>query len=225
MSTSFTLSRTGIIRSAFQKLGVVPAGQDPDTAKLAMGSDALNVIIKAWESKGIYLAKLERTTTTLTSGTAEYTCSSDTLDIEQHTIYVTVSNVDIPLRLITRGEYMSYAQKDIEGVPTSIYVEKTASVKFFLYPVPDATVTSITYPRVLLLNDMNTGASTSDLPSKYLRPLILDLAVELAPHFGMLEKMRALKAEFNEAMNDARQDDTERGNVRLVPSYGLRWVR
>jgi hypothetical protein len=224
--TSFDLSRTGILRNAYQKLGVVPAGQDPSSDYLAMGSDALNVVLKSWENKGVFLARSERTTTTLVDGTAEYTTDIDTLDILVRHPYVTDnSGIDTKVEIITRGRYMEITDKTDTGQPTLMMVEKTDRVRFTLYPVPDSTVASITYPRTLLLTDMDTAANTTGLPSKYLKALIIETAVELCPHFGFMDKMKALRAELNIAIFEATNDDTERGNLRMVPRYGLSWRR
>jgi hypothetical protein len=224
--TSFDLSRTGILRNAYQKLGVVPAGQDPSSDYLAMGSDALNVVSQSWENKGVFLARSERTTTTLVDGTAEYTTDIDTLDILVRHPYVTDnSGIDTKVEIITRGRYMEITDKTDTGQPTLMMVEKTDRVRFTLYPVPDSTVASITYPRTLLLTDMDTAANTTGLPSKYLKALIIETAVELCPHFGFMDKMKALRAELNIAIFEATNDDTERGNLRMVPRYGLSWRR
>lgn len=220
--TSFDLDRTGIIRNAFQKLGVVPPGQDPSSDFLAMGSDVLNVILKSWENKGVFLVRVERTTTTLVAGTAQYTTDVDTLDILQRTPYVTDnSGVDTRVELITRGRYMEITDKTVSGQPTLMMVEKTDRVRFTLYPVPDVTVASITYPRTKLLTDMDSAANTTGLPSKYLKALILETAVELCPHFGFVDKMKVLRGELSIAVSEAMNDDTERGNIRMRPHYGI----
>jgi len=220
--TSFDLDRSAILRNAYQKLGVVPAGQDPDSAMLAMGSDVLNVILKSWENKGVFLARVERTTTTLVAGTEEYTTAIDTLDILQRTPYVTDnSGVDTRVDVITRGRYMEITDKTVAGPPTLMMVEKTDRVRFTLYPVPDSTVASITYPRTLLLSDMDSAANTTGLPSKYLKSLIIETALELCPHFGFMDKMKALRGELLLAISEATNDDTERGNFRMRPRYGV----
>lgn len=220
--TSFDLDRTGILRNAYQKLGIVSAGRDPDSEQLAMGSDILNVVIKSWENKGVFLARVERTTTTLVAGTAQYTTDIDTLDIHQRTPYVTdQSGVDTRVELITRGRYMEITDKTVQGPPTLMMVEKTDRVRFTLYPVPDSTVATITYPRILLLSDMDSAANTTGLPSKYLKALILETALELCPHFDMTAKMGMFRSELNIATEEAMNDDTERGNVRLRPYYGI----
>lgn len=223
-STAFDLDRTSILRNAYQKLGVVPAGQDPSTDFLAMGSDALNVTLKAWENKGVFLARVERTTQTLVAGTAEYTTDVDTLDIHQRTPYVTDNTgSDTRIDLITRGSYMMITDKAVQGQPTLMMVEKTDRVRFTLYPVPDSTVASITYPRIKLLTDMDSAANTTGLPSKYLRAIILETAIELAPHFGSATAgvLPLIQQQLAQAVSEAMNDDTERGGIRLVPRYGL----
>ena len=225
-ATSFDLNRTGILRNAYQKLGIVPAGEDPSSNYLAMGSDALNVVLKSWENKGVFLARMERTTQALTAGTAEYTTDVDTLDIHIRHPYVTdIYGTDTKVDIITRGRYMEITNKTDSGQPTLMMVEKTDRVRFTLYPVPDATVATITYPRTRLLTDMDSAGVTTGLPSKYLKALIIETALELCPHFGFMEKMAALRSELNIAISEATNDDTERGNMRMVPRYGIGWRR
>lgn len=226
MSTSFDLSRTGILRLAYQFVGIVPAGQDPDTNQLQMGSDVLNVVIKSWENKGIYLTHVERTTTALVAGQAQYTMAANTLDIDDRTPYVSDGNgVDQPITMIPRQQYMAITDKTTQSQPTLMYVEKATTVSFFLYPVPDGTWPTITYPRVLLLSDMDSASSTTGLPSKYLRALALDVATLLAFHTGFLDRQAALEERARAAISEATNDDTERGNIRMRPSYGRRFTR
>ena len=73
MATDFTLNAASIIRVAHQRVGVVPAGADPDSSQLALGYDLLNLIVKDLQSRGIILSTVERTTTTLVVGQAQYT--------------------------------------------------------------------------------------------------------------------------------------------------------
>lgn len=221
-STAFDLDRTGILRNAYQKLGVVPAGQDPSNDFLSMGSDALNTVLKSWENKGVFLARLERTTQTLTAGTAQYTTDIDTLDIHIRTPYVTdTSGVDTKVTIISRGRYMEIVLKTDQGQPTLMMVEKTDRVRFTLYPIPDSNYVSITYPRTKLLTDMDSAGVTTGLPSKYLKALIIETALELCPHFGFMDKMAALRSELNIAISEATNDDTERGPMRMRPYYGI----
>lgn len=222
-STSFDLSRTGIVRLAYQTLQVVPAGEDPDANQLAMGSDFLNVLVKELENEGIYLSHVEQTTIPLVAGQAEYTPASDTLDIDQRTPYVTGQDTDVPLRLISRGDYMAIPIKTTESQPTMIYVQKASTLTFFLYPVPDSNWTSITVPRIVMMSDMDSAAVTSGLPSKYLATLYLGLAVKLAPAHGQLSKLQLLTTQYENAKFKALNADTETAPTKFIPDYGNRW--
>lgn len=219
-NASFDLSRDAIIRVAFQLCGVIEAGKDPDANQLAMASDLLNMGLKALQNDGIILRSLEQATTTLIAGTAKYTLASDTLDVDDRSFYVTTGTTDLKLEQISRGQYMELSLKSIEGQPTQFYVEKTSSVSFFLYPTPDANWTSVTYPRVRLLRDMDTGAVTTDLPSKYLKYVTYMLAADLSLHHGLLPRYQLLSGQATYEKDRAVNDDTERGPVSFRPAYG-----
>lgn len=225
----FDLSRDQIIRVGYQLAGMVMAGQQPDANQIAMASDLLNMGLKSLQNDGIILRTIDRTTTTLVAGTAQYTTASDTLDIDDRSVYVTTGTgtpaTDLKLESITRGMYMELSLKSITGQPTQIYVEKGASLSFFLYPTPDSNWVSVTYPRVRLLRDMDTGTVTPDLPSKYLKYVTYMLASDLALHAGLLPRYQQLAQVAADEKERAVQDDTERGPIKFVVGGGRRFPR
>lgn len=225
-STSFDLSRTGIIRTAYQLCGVVPAGEDPDTNQLSMASDFLNMELKALQARGIILRTVTETSVSLVAGQAEYTVADDTLDIDSRTPYVSDGNGnDYPLRVISRGMYDKLTDKGTESQPTMMYIERGTTISFHLYPVPDGNWPTITIQRVELLADMDSATANTGLQAKYLRAIVFWLAADLAFHHGLLEKQRILKAEYEQAVSEATNDDNERGPIRFAPSYGYRFPR
>jgi hypothetical protein len=64
---------------------------------------------------------------------------------------------------------------------------------------------------------------TTGLASKYLDAITLTVASRLALRFGLMQRYQALKAEAEEAMSKATNDDTERGGLRFVPDYGRKF--
>ncbi len=218
------MDRTAIIRTAYAMCGITPAGEDPDTNQLRLGTDLLNMELKALQSEGIVLRTIERTTIYLVEGQAEYIADADTLDIDSRTPYVTnTSGTDMPLQMISRAMYMRLTTKDTEAQPTQMYVEKGPTVSIFLYPTPDSTWATLTYPKVMFLTDMDSGQVTTGLLSKYLRGVVLLLAADLAFHHGLLDRQRQLRAEYDVAMGKAVLDDTERGGIQFRPNYGTAW--
>lgn len=225
-SYTFDLSTSGIIRVAYQRIGIVPAGQDPDSNQYAMGRDFLQTLLLDMQANGIQLCRVERTTSTLTPGTAQYFTASNVIDIDERTPFISnSSNVDLPLDKISRGQYMALSNKTSQGVPSQIYVEKGATVSYFLYPTPDATYTTITLPLILLQPDMSTAANTTGLPTRYLKAITTELAVMLCDHHGLDARKASLKIDSKEDNDKVNMDDTERGPVQFTPDYGIKFPR
>ncbi len=230
MSTDFTLDRTGILRNAYQMAGIVMAGADPDSAQLSMGSDFLNMRIKALQSEGIILVTIERRTIALTSGVASYSMASDVLDVATDHPFVTqagTNGINVPLQWWSRDQYMVLTVPTTLSQPTSIYIEKTATITANLYPVPDSSWVSLTLPVIKLLDDLDTGGATTGLQAKYLRTLVLGTALDLATAAGLLPRVNILEPQYENAKKLAVQDDHQRGAVRFRPDYGHlgRWNR
>ena len=219
MSTDFTLTRQGILRNAYQMAGLVSPGAEPDTGQMAFGSDLLNTRVKALQSEGISLVKLERTTMTLTAGTASYDLAAVTLDVDTGTPYVTGNSINVPMQWYSRAMYMALTVPTVQGQPTTIYIEKTATITAHLYPVPDSGWTSMTLPRIKLLDDLNTGNAVTGLQAKYLRTLIFGVAADLALAHN-ISSYAMLNAKYEEEKMLAVRDDTQRGNLTFVPDYG-----
>jgi len=221
MSTNFDLTRQGIIRNAYQMAGIVSPGSEPDTGQTAFASDLLNTRVKALQSEGIILVTLERVTMPLTAGVASYDLAADTLDVDIGTPYVTGNSINVPMQWYSRAMYMALTVPSVQGQPTSIYIEKTATITANLYPVPDSGWTSMTLPVIKLLPDLTTGNSVTGLQAKYLRTFIFGLAADLALAHGLTVAYAALNAKFEEEKALATADDTERGNLRFIPDDGM----
>lgn len=203
--------------------GIVSAGADPDTAQLAMGGDILNTQIKALQSEGIILTTVQQTTISLIAGQASYTLNASYLDVDTQRPYVTGNGINVPLEWWTRGMYMALTVPTTQGQPTSIYVQEANPLQVFLYPVPDANWTSMTLPTIALLPDLTSGADGTTLKAKYLRTLILGVAMDLAVSHGLYQKVGPLTKLYEDAKTIATRDDTERGNIRFIADYGYGW--
>lgn len=223
VNASFDLSRDGIIRVAYQLVGVLGAGKQPDANQVEMASDLLNLGLKALQNDGIILRTLEQDTIALSSGVAKYTLAADTLDVDDRSVYVTSGTTDLRLEQISRGMYMELSLKSALGQPTQFYIEKTDTVSIYLYPTPDGNWPTLTMPRIRLLRDMDTGAVTADLPSKYLQYVTYALAADLSLHHGLLPRYGVLRGFADAAKERAVMDDTERGPVHFRPSYGRKF--
>jgi len=223
---NFNLSTEGIIRLAYQRIGILGAGLEPDSNQYALGRDFLQVALLALQNKGIQLRNVSQTTDNLVAGQAEYTAPANGIDIDERTVYISnASHVDLPLIKVSRGQYMALSNKTSQAPPTWIYVEKGPTLKYFLYPTPDSTYTTITYPLILLQTDMTSADNTTGLPTNYLETVILKLAEGLCDHHGLSERKAQIKADLAESESAAVNNDTERGPIRFFVQPGVRFGR
>lgn len=226
MSTSYDLNQDGIIRNAYQMAGIVSPGAEPDSSQMAFGADILNTRTKALQNEGIILRTVTQVAFPLTQGVSKYALPASTLDVDIGHPFVTNgtpganATINVPLTWYTRDMYMSLTVPNIQAQPTSIYVEKTTVINFYLYPVPDGIWTTVTLPIISLISDMNTGTDISGLQAKYLDTLILSVASRLALSHGLLPRWQALEQEYERAKELATNDDTERVPIRFMVDYG-----
>ncbi len=224
LNYTFDLSTAALIRVAYQRIGIVPAGQDPDSNQYAMGRDFLQIGLTALQAEGIQLRSVVRTTDLLVTGQKQYNAAPSVIDIDERTPYVSnASGVNLPLQKISRGQYMALSNPDSQAPPSQIYIEKGETLSYFLYPTPDSQYTTITYPAIVLQPDMTSGANTSGLPSRYLDAISLKLAVMLCDHHGLTERKAQLKADLEEAAEKVINDDTERGPITFVVEKNMKF--
>lgn len=218
---SFDLNLQAIAQSAYFQAGILGPNVQPDNDQLAQARTVINLRTKELQSEGIILRTLTQQTFNLTAGTATYPMALSVLDIDTGHPYVSGGGIDVPLTDYSRDEYMSLTVKTFTGQPTAIYVEKTPTITVYLYPVPDSSWTTMTLPVVTLLPDLNVGTDSTGLLAKYLRCLVFGAATDLATSM-LPQRAQWLDAQFEKAKMLAKNDDTERGNLRFIPDYGWR---
>ena len=115
------------------------SGYDLKTARRS-----LNLLTLEWQNRGLNLFTIEAGTLAVTAGTATYTLPSDTIDLIEHQVRTGTgtSQTDTALERISVSTYAQQTNKNTQGRPTQIYVQRLPTeVKVTLWPVPDATTT------------------------------------------------------------------------------------
>lgn len=190
MSTATTL-----ITSSLRKLGVIASGEDPSSAELADSLVSLNNMIDSFSNESLFIFDDNEETFLLTPSTGSYTMGSggdfDTVrpvKVTKARLQVNTSSpafeLEIPIYNI--DEWANIVQKsNTSTLPIGIYINygfPLATVN--VYPVPSAA-------QSLILNSMKvvqsfaTAATTVSLPPGYERMITYNLAMELAPEYGV----------------------------------------
>lgn len=75
-SVDFTLNRDEIVKSSLRLLGLLDPGETPDESEISNGTEALNIMVKAWQADGLQLWAQKRATILLEKSKATYSLSS-----------------------------------------------------------------------------------------------------------------------------------------------------
>lgn len=224
-STNFTVTRDDIIKRALRLLGVVAQGETPTTAQVDEAAFALNMLAKAWQADGMPLWAIKQTSITLVNGQREYVMGiGQTIDIPKPLkIYEafnrsSTSNVDIPMRPLTKQEYNLLGNKNSSGNPIQFYYDpQRVSGTLSVFPVPTsveaaANTIVITYQRPF--EDFDSATDEPDFPQEWFDALSYGLACRLAPEYGIPPTDRkTLWQEMSLIKQDALNFGLENGSM------------
>lgn len=224
-STNFSITRDQLIEGALRLCGVLAQGESPSTDQVSEAAEALNMLVKAWEADGMPLWAIKTLGIPLTASTASYriglTQTVDTpkpLKIIQAWNRDSTSDVDIPLRILTKQEYNQLGNKTTEGNPVQVYYDPQNTYgDLYVFPVPTATEATnnqiyIVYQRPF--EDFDASTDEPDFPQEWYEALKYGLASRLAGEYQLSMQVRQfLKGEANEAKELALSFGTEEGSL------------
>jgi hypothetical protein len=209
-----------LFEEAYERAGLeMRSGYDLKTARRS-----LNLMTLEWQNRGLNLFTIDSGTLAITAGTATYTMPSDTIDLLEHQVRTGTgtNQTDTALERISVSTYAQQTNKNTQGRPTQIYVQRLPTeTKVTLWPVPDATTPyTLVYYRLKGIVGLSSGigSSTSSVPPRFVPALVSGLAYYIAmkkPEAA--NRVTALKQEYEFQFNLASGEDEERASVRFVP--------
>ena len=224
MATSGTATlnpeRVEIVEEAYERCGLeLRSGYDLKTARRS-----LDIMAAEWSNKGINLWTVEAGTLSLTTGTATYTLPADTIDLLETVIRTgSGSNQqDLSINRISVSTYATIPNKNNQGRPIQIYVDRQATPKVSVWPTPDSSTTyTLAYWRLRRIEDAGrAGSNTYDVPSRFIPCLVAGLAYHIAtkrPEVG-LDRVTFLKAAYDEQFTLAADEDRDKSSINFAPN-------
>lgn len=225
-STNFSLTRDQIISHALQLLGVIGSGETASANDVTYCSNALNMMTKAWQAQGIHLWKETSATVTIVADTYQYSVSPRPLNIISAR-YSYGSGLDRKMKKLGRSEYDAIPTKTTSTGPSTCfhYSPQLTTGQLYVWPVPTSSEVSnsdsikITY--MASLEDFDASGDDPDFPQEWLDCLAYNLAVRVAPAFG-LSLSKANPDIIQTAMallGEMQAWDSEEGSIRITPNY------
>jgi hypothetical protein len=209
-----------IVEEAYERCGLeLRSGYDLKTARRS-----LDIMAAEWSNKGINLWTVESGTLSLTTGTATYTLPADTIDLLETVIRTgSGSNQqDLSINRISVSTYATIPNKNNQGRPIQIYVDRQATPKVSVWPTPDSSTTyTLAYWRLRRIEDAGrAGSNTYDVPSRFIPCLVAGLAYHIAtkrPEVG-LDRVTFLKAAYDEQFTLAADEDRDKSSIQFAPN-------
>lgn len=184
---------------------------------------AANLLLVDWANDGPTLFKVDQVQTTLVAGTSTYAVDAKTVMILD--AYITTDDgisppIDRIITPVSRSEYASYPNKEMQGFPTVYWFDRLISPTVTIWPVPFDLVSStqyLTYYRVTQIQDAGfTGGQTLDLVYRYLNAFAEGLALKLARIWNP-DRVEMIAPAYADAYGLAKKQDVENAAMYISP--------
>jgi hypothetical protein len=225
-TTSFNLDLNLLIEEAFERCGAeLRTGYDLRTARRS-----LNLLTIEWANKGINLWTIEQGSIPMVQGQITYNLPVDTIDLFDHVIRTQSgqSQTDININRISADTYLTIPNKNAQGRPIQVWINRQSGAQnpsgiqypnINVWPAPDQNnFYTFVYFRLRRIQDAGEGIATQDIPFRMLPAMVAGLAYHLSLKIpGALERSVMLKGMYDEAWEQAGDEDREKAPLRLAP--------
>lgn len=206
-----------LIEEAYERAGSeLRSGYDLRSARRS-----LDIMSAEWSNRGLNLWTVESGSQVLTPSTAAYNLPADTVDLLDFMIRTGTgsSQVDYNLERIGVSSYAQLVTKNQEGRPVQVYIARTATPSFTLWPVPDDSTTyTFVYWRLRRIQDTGAGTNTMDVPSRFIPALVAGLAYYTAlKKPESYDRVPMLKQMYDEQFQMAYEEDRDRSSFFIRP--------
>jgi hypothetical protein len=225
-TTSFNLDLNLLIEEAFERCGAeLRTGYDLRTARRS-----LNLLTIEWANKGINLWTIEQGSIPMVQGQISYDLPVDTIDLFDHVIRTQTgqAQTDININRISADTYLTIPNKNAQGRPIQVWINRQSGAQnpsgvqapnINVWPAPDQNnFYTFVYFRLRRIQDAGEGIATQDIPFRMLPAMVAGLAYHLSLKIpGALERSVMLKGMYDEAWEQAADEDREKAPLRLAP--------
>lgn len=229
-STDYKRTATQIFEAAYRKLGIAVT---LTTAQKDAALEAMNLLLKEWSIKGLKVWMTEEASLTLVASDKDYSVTATITDLP---IEITEArrrdsnNVDTPLEIISREQYMRLSDKTSTGTPVQVYYHRdgadgaTNTGVLYVWPAPDSTAASeytLVFSWRKPIDDLDAYTDDVEIPPEWYRALVWNTAKELLLEVDVDESVeKRVVIEAAMALNTAENFDLENAtSVYFQPDW------
>jgi len=225
--TTFSVDRDTLIKASLRLIGVGIIDEDPTPTEISNASEALNMMLKAWQADGLQLWQIRSYDLTPVAGIYQYNLGAANvgerpLRIIEAYRRETSTVIDVPLTRLSREEYYKLSDKNTQGTPSNYYFDPQLTNSVLnVWPAPDSDFASNSTIHLLYhkpIDDMDASTNDFEIPQEWYEAVKYGLAVRLAPEYGLgLQTRRFLKFEADEIKEKVLDWDTEDASIFFQP--------
>jgi hypothetical protein len=226
-TTTFNLNLNELVEEAFERCGAeLRTGYDLRTARRS-----LNLLTIEWANRGINLWTVEQGSIPLVQGQIIYDLPADTIDLLEHVVRTQSGQgqTDINISRISVDTYSTIPNKNAQGRPIQVWINRQSGADYpvdgvaypqiNVWPAPEqSNYYTFVYWRLRRIQDAGSGVTTQDIPFRFLPCMVAGLAYYLSLKIpGAMERAPMLKAMYDEAWQQAADEDREKAPLRIAP--------
>ena len=222
--TSLVLNGQQVCTFALRKLGVIAIGQEPDYDEIAPLLEALNLMVKSWETTGPNLWRNTEGFLPLVNATPTYSLTLDNPLRIVECRYRYPDGHDLPLKRLSRIQYKNLPVKNSPGSTTQYYFDpQESSQTLSLWPVLNVVTTDqVVYTFQRRFQMLQSPNDTLDIPQEHLRTVGYSLAEDQLSKYGVGGE-RAARIETNAKQLRRQSKAFDRpAFVNFIPEYRAR---
>ena len=222
------------IEEAFERCGIeFRTGYDAKTARRS-----LNLLFADWANRGLNRWTIKQVSQTVASGITDYPVGSITMSVSasgSFSIAETITGgtsgatasiitkptstsltLTVPVGVFSSGE--TIANKSTTGRPTQFYVDRQITPIVKIWPAPENSTDIFIYDRLVRIDDADASVNTLDIPFRFYPCLTAGLAYYMSLKRAP-DRIQILKGLYEEEFQRAADEDRDKANINLVPSY------
>ena len=216
----FNLDIDEVIQEAMEMIG----GEDTLGHEPASARRSINLMLKDWQNRGVLRWSTSVSSVTVAASSTSYDLASSTIDALE--VVLNRDDTDIKLDRVSPEEYLLIPNKTQTGRPNQYSIRrKRDGVVLSLWPLPDNSTDVLKMEIISELQDVNKSATqNADMPKRFLPCLTAGLSYYMSlKRFGVDSgRIQMLKANYEECLSRAMQEDRERASMHVVPK--LRYI-
>lgn len=189
-----------------------------------MARRALNLLLIEWDNREIPLFTVPSTPVVLdlTEGDQEYTLPANYIDVIEGVLRTTSQlDVDLGMQRLGLKDWLLIPNKTQQGRPTQWMTNRQKdAIVLNVWQIPNADDTyQFVYWPFSKIQDVTNATQDPDVPTRFLPALTTGLAYYLGKRRQgvTFDKIMNLKADYEEQLKWAMEEDRERASMVIVP--------